>query len=81
MEQLVSDLVYILSEEREALPEMMQQRLAETFATLGASHADPPASPQEAQRLVDTLFACDNAELTPGGRRIVSIVPLGDIDK
>ena len=81
VEQLVSDLVYILSEEREALPEMVQQRLAEKFATLGASHADPPASPQEAQRLVDTLFACDNAELTPGGRRIVSIVPLGDIDK
>ena len=81
VEQLVSDLVYILSEEREALPELMQQRLAEKFATLGASHADPPASPQEAQRLIDTLFASDNAELTPGGRRIVSIVPLADIDK
>ena len=79
--QLVSDLVYILSEEREALPELMQQRLAEKFATLGASHADPPASPQEAQLLIDTLFASDNAELTPGGRRIVSIVPLADIDK
>ena len=81
VEQLVSDLVYILSEDREALPEMMQQRLAEKFATLGASHADPPCSPQDAQRLIDTLFACDNAELTPSGRRIVSIVPLGDIDK
>ena len=79
--QLVSDLVYILSEEREALPELMQQRLAEKFATLGASHADPPASPTEAQQLIDTLFASDNAELTPGGRRIVSIVPLADIDK
>lgn len=81
VEQLVSDLVYILSEEREALPEMLQQRLAEKFATLGASHADPPSSPQDAQRLIDTLFACDNAELTPNGRRIISIVPLGDIDK
>ena len=81
VEQLVSDLVYILSEDREALPEMMQQRLAEKFATLGASHADPPCSPQDAQRLIDTLFACDNAELTPSGRRIISIVPLGDIDK
>ena len=81
VELLVSDLVYILSEEREALPEMLQQRLAEKFATLGASHADPPSSPQDAQRLIDTLFACDNAELTPNGRRIVSIVPLGDIDK
>jgi len=81
VEQLVSDLVYILSEEHESLPEMLQQRLAEKFATLGASHADPPSSPQDAQRLIDTLFACDNAELTPGGRRIVSIVPIGDIDK
>ena len=81
VEQLVSDLVYILSEDRDALPEVMQQRLAEKFATLGASHADPLSSPQEAQRLIDTLFASGNAELTPGGRRIVSIVPLGEIEK
>ena len=26
-------------------------------------------------------IVCDNAELTPGGRRIVSIVSSGDIDK
>ena len=81
VERLVGDLVYILSEGKEALPEMMQQRLAEKFATLGVSHADPLRSPQEAQRLIDTLFASENAELTPGGRRIVSIVPLTDIDK
>ena len=81
VERLVGDLVYILSEDRDALPEMMQQRLAEKFAALGASHADPLTSPTEAQRLIDTLFASGNAELTPGGRRIVSIVAIGDIDK
>ncbi len=81
VEQLVEDLVLILSEERESLPELMQQRLAEKFATLGAAHAGPLSSPQEAQRLIDTLFAGDNAELTPGGRRIVHIIPLGDIEK
>ena len=81
VEQLVSDLVYILSEGQDALSELMQQRMAEKFATLGASHADPLTSPQEAQRLIDTLFASDNAELTPGGRRIVSIVSLPDIEK
>jgi len=79
--QLVSELVYILSEDKDALPELMQQRIAEKFASLGASHADSLTSPQEAQRLIDTLFACDNAELTPGGRRIVSIVSLPDIEK
>ena len=81
VERLVGDLVFILSEDRDALPEVMQQRLAEKFATLGASHAEPLASPTEAQRLIDTLFASGNAELTPGGRRIVSIVPIGDLDK
>ena len=55
--------------------------LAEKFAALGASHADPLLSPQEAQRLIDALFASSNAELTPGGRRIVHLVPLTEIDK
>jgi DNA mismatch repair protein MutL len=81
VEQLVGDLVYILSEDSQALSEMMQQRLAEKFATLGAPHAGPLTSPTEAQRLIDTLFASENAELTPGGRRIVSIVSISDIDK
>ena len=81
VEQLVGDLVFILSEDSQALPEMMQQRLAEKFATLGAAHAGPLSSPTEAQRLIDTLFASENAELTPGGRRIVSIVTTAEIDK
>ena len=81
VQQTVSDLVYILSDESEALPELMRQRTAEKFATLGACNAAPLTSPAEAQSLIDTLFASDNAELTSNGRRIVSIVKIGDIDK
>lgn len=81
VQQTVSDLVYILSDESEALPELMRQRTAEKFATLGACNAAPLTSPVEAQSLIDTLFASDNAELTSNGRRIVSIVKIGDIDK
>ena len=79
--QLVRDLAVVLAEDSQALPELMQQRLAERLAALGASHAGPLTSPMEAQRLIDTLFASDNAEYTPGGRRIVSIASFGDIDK
>lgn len=79
--QLVSDLVYILSEDSNALPEVLTQRLAEKFATLGATGAAEITSPQEAQKLIDTLFASKNAELTSNGRRIVSIVEIGDIEK
>ena len=79
--QLVSDIVYILSDGGSTLTEVFNQRMAEKFASLGASNADLPDTPQEAQRLIDTLFASSNAELTPGGLRIISILPLEEIDK
>lgn len=79
--QLVSDLVYILSEDGGSLPEVMRQRTAEKFATLGASNAAPVSSGAAAKQMLDTLFACNNAELTSNGRRIVEIVKVEDIDK
>ena len=81
VQQLVSDLVYILSENASTLPELVAQRMAEKIAALGASNADALTSPQEAQRLLDTLFASANAEQTSNGRRIVNIMSLEDIDK
>ena len=79
--QMVSDLVLILSEEGSSLPEVMRQRTAEKFAALGASGAESLNDPMEAQRLIDTLFGCENAEVTPGGRRIVSIMGVDELDK
>lgn len=81
VQQLVFDLLLILSDGHSSLPELMAQNLAEKFATLGAINHEVPSSPVEAQQLIDTLFACDNAELTSGGRRIVSIMSAEDIDK
>ncbi len=81
VQQTVGELVCILSEGGDALPELTRQRTAERFARLGASNATPLTSPLEARGLIDTLFASDNAELTSNGRRIVNIVKIGDIDK
>ncbi|MDO5322245.1 MAG: DNA mismatch repair endonuclease MutL [Bacteroidia bacterium] len=81
VERLVSDLIVILSEEHNSLPEVMQQAIAERFAMLGAVNSAPLGSAIEAQRLIDTLFASDNAEITSSGRRIISIVPVEEIDK
>ena len=80
-EAMVSDLMFILSEGHNSLSETLQSSMAEKFAILGASTAKVPSSPFEAQRLIDSLFACDNAELTSRGRRIISIIPVGEIDK
>ena len=81
VEAMVSDLLFILSEGHSSLSETMHSSLAEKFAILGASSAKLPSSPFEAQHLIDSLFASGNAELTSRGRRIITIVPVEDIDK
>ena len=81
VEAMVSDLLFILSEGHSSLSETMQSSMAEKFAILGASSAKMPSSPFEAQHLIDTLFACDNSELTSRGRRIISIIPVDELDK
>lgn len=79
--QMVLDLALILSDEGGSLPQMMASAMARKFATLGASEADSISSPVEAQRLVDALFSCDSAELTPAGRRTVVVLSDDEIDK
>ena len=81
MEVLLRELVNILSEETDSLQEIMNQRLAERIAATSLAGADSVRSPLEAQALIDTLFASDNAEFTSNGRRIITIVSVGDIDK
>lgn len=81
VEVLLGELVNILSEETDSLQEIMNQRLAERIAATSSAGADSVRSPLEAQALIDTLFASDNAEFTSNGRRIITIVSVGDIDK
>ncbi len=79
--QMVSDLTLILSDARTGLPEMMRQSMAEKMAALGSVNFEPLESPLEAQRLIDALFACGNAEVTSSGRRIITIIPTEEIEK
>ncbi len=81
VEELVRDLVYILSEGTDSLQEIMNQRLAEKIAASAVSGSDSVKSPLEAQSIIDMLFASDNAEFTSNGRKIITIVSIGDIDK
>ena len=78
---MVGDLILILNDDHGALPEMMVQSLAQKFAVLGASGGEKLSSPMEAQRLLDALLGSSNPEFTSSGRRIISILPLDEIDK
>ena len=78
---MVGDLILILNDDHGALPEMMVQSLAQKFAVLGASGGEKLSSPVEAQRLLDALLGSSNPEFTSSGRRIISILPLDEIEK
>ncbi len=81
VQTMVGDLLLILSEDHSALPEMMAANMASKFARLGALSSDSVTNPMEAQRLIDELFACENAEYTSTGRRVMSLIPIEEIDK
>ena len=81
VQSMVSDLLLILAEDHNALPEMMTANMSSRFAKLGALSGDPVTNPMEAQRLIDQLFACSNSEYTASGRRIVTIIPIDEIDR
>ena len=80
--ETVADLLQLLSEGgHNVLPEMMQSATARKFAELGSARYAELKTPAEATRLLDDLFACDNADLTPSGKRITCIVPIEEIEK
>ena len=81
VETMISDLLLILSDGSKGLKETMDSATALKFAKLGASSAKTVTSAQEAQSLIDTLFGCENAEFTPSGQKIVSILTLDELDK
>ena len=81
VQTMVGDLLLILAEDHNALPEMMMANMASRFARLGSLSSDQLTNPAEAQRLIDTLFATENPEYTSSGRRIVSLLSMDDIDK
>jgi len=81
VETLVSDLLLILSEQKGALREMMVSSRAARFALLGAAGSSQLNSPFEASRLVQALLACENSELTPGGKRIMILDSVQELDK
>ena len=81
VETLLSDLLLILSDGHASLPGMMESALAEKFAVLGASGGQALTSPVEAQRLLDALLSSDNPEFTSGGKRILTVLSLDELDK
>ncbi|MBQ7898347.1 MAG: DNA mismatch repair endonuclease MutL [Bacteroidales bacterium] len=81
VQAMIGDLLLVLADDHSALPEMMISNIASRMAKLGSFSADPVTNPAEAQRLLDQLFASENAEYTSSGRRIAALFPIEELDK
>ena len=81
VQTMIGDLMLVLAEDHGALEEMMIANMASRLARLGSLSCDPITNPMEAQRLIEQLFACENAEYTSTGRRVMSLIPTEEIDK
>ena len=81
VQTMIGDLLLVLAEDYSALPEMMTANMASKLARIGSLSADSVTNPAEAQRLIDSLFECENTEYTSAGKRIMTILPVEDIDK
>ncbi len=80
VQTMVSDITVALSDDHNSVAEMMQSAMAERFARLGAAGDNTPVTNAEAQRLIDALFACGNAEYTSSGHRTMVIMATEDIE-
>lgn len=81
VEAMVFDLLLVLSDNTVSVRETMAQTRSQRLAILGASTSPGVSSPTEAQRLLDGLLACETPEFAPGGRRIISIIGIDELDK
>lgn len=81
VQTMIGDLLLILAEDHGSLPEMMAANMASRLARIGALNAENVTNPAEAQRLMDQLAGCGNAEYTSSGRRIMTVIPTEEIDR
>ena len=81
VEAMVFDLLLVLPDGTEGVKEVVDSALALKFARLGASKPKPVTTEAEAQNLVDALLACENAEYTASGHKIISIISIDELEK
>ena len=81
IERCVGELLFILEDGKDNLPELMVQKMAERFAAAGASGDGEVKTQAQAASLLEALMESSNPEFTPGGKRITVIESFEEIEK
>ncbi|MCL2097413.1 MAG: DNA mismatch repair endonuclease MutL [Bacteroidales bacterium] len=74
----------LLAELHEAAPRLKEKRqstIAASLAKTAAGHTADMLNSEEAQALIDILFACENPSICPLGKPITHIISLDELDK
>lgn len=78
--EMMDKLLLVLSDGTTSIGATMQADLARKMAVCGAAEGGAGLSQIEAQRLLEALLACENAEYTATGEKIINIIPLETIE-
>jgi len=78
---LIDQIMYDFTELGQAQEESIKERYAATLARSAAICGREQLNNQQAQILIDTLFACKEPAVTPSGNPCSVIVAVEDIDK
>ena len=80
VQSMIYDMIVALRDDHNSMAAVMQSAMAERFARLGAAGDNSSVSAAEAQRLIDALFACENAEFTSSGHKTMIMIPEEELD-
>ena len=81
LQGLMYEAITALAEEKLPLASALYSGLAGKMAKSASRSAVLPSDELSAKNLADSLYACENPEFTPDGRKIVHILQIEEIDK
>jgi DNA mismatch repair protein MutL len=81
VQEWIQALLEELNHATAQLKDQRQAALAASLAKTAAGYAAETLSPEEAQALIDRLFACETPSICPAGKPAIHIIPLEELDK
>ncbi|MDR0737717.1 MAG: DNA mismatch repair endonuclease MutL [Prevotellaceae bacterium] len=81
MQEWIQTLLEELHHIAAQLKEHRQTTLAASLAKTAAGYAAETLKPEEAQALIDRLFACETPSICPAGKPVMHIIPIEELDK
>jgi DNA mismatch repair protein MutL len=79
--ELIEQLLEEYKQTENSISGTLKERVAASLAQASAVHAGKQLSQQEMQSLVDELFACENPNYSPTGKKTLSIINISELEK